>query len=94
MANVTVRIPAALREFSNGRAEVDLQADTVASALGALAEHFPLLAQRVTDPGGAVRPYVNVFVGETSIRDASGLDTALANGDVIAIIPAVAGGWI
>jgi sulfur-carrier protein len=39
-----------------------------------------------------LRPYVNVFVGERNTRRLDGLHTPLAEGDVVAIIPAVAGG--
>ena len=41
---------------------------------------------------GEIRPYVNVFVGSDDVRSISGLDTPLSDGDVVSIIPAVAGG--
>jgi len=92
MKNVTIRIPAALREFAGGMAELELQAVTAGTALEKLSERFPLLSQRIVDQDGAVRTYVNIFVGETNIRDSSGLETRLADGDIVTIIPAVAGG--
>ncbi len=92
MTTVTLRIPAALREFADGLPELDLQAASVGAVIELLSQRFPLLGQRIVDHNGAIRTYVNMFVGETNIRDAEGLATALADGDIITIIPAVAGG--
>ena len=91
-SNVTVRIPAALREFADGRSEVEVDAKTVADALAKIGGDYPLIMERIVDQRGAIRPYVNVFVGATSIRDSDGMATAVSEGDIIAIIPAVAGG--
>ncbi len=92
MTNVTVRIPAALREFTDGVNEYEVQAASVGAVLELLAQRYPLLGQRIVDQNGAVRTYVNLFVGETNIRDSEGLATRLADGDIVTIIPAVAGG--
>jgi len=39
-----------------------------------------------------VRRHVNLFVNTTHVRDLAGLDTLLAAGDEIVILPAVSGG--
>jgi len=46
----------------------------------------------ICDETGAVRRHVNLFVNIDNIRDGAGLDTALASGDIITIMPAVSGG--
>jgi sulfur-carrier protein len=92
MSRVTIRIPMPLRGFTQGAGEVQVEAASVREALSALeAAHEGLLA-RVLSPDGELRQFVNVFVGNRDVRSLRGLSTALADGDVVAIVPAVAGG--
>jgi len=92
MSRVTIRIPMPLRAFTQGAVEVQVEAASVREALSALeAAHEGLLA-RVLSPDGELRQFVNVFVGNRNVRSLRGLSTALADGDVVAIVPAVAGG--
>jgi molybdopterin converting factor small subunit len=89
---VTVRIPTALRPFTNGAAEIGVEADTLGQALAEIEQHHPGLSARILTPEGDIRPFVNLFVGETSARFMDGLNTPVRNGAIISIIPAVAGG--
>jgi molybdopterin converting factor small subunit len=89
---VTVRIPTALRPFTNGAAEIGVEADTLGQALAEIEQHHPGLSARILTPEGDIRPFVNLFVGETSARFMDGLNTPVSNGAIISIIPAVAGG--
>lgn len=92
MARVTVEIPAALRTFTGGSDELAVEAATVSGALAELARQHPGLGRRILDDDGRLRRHVNVFVGTEEIRALEGVDTRLGDGDVVAIIPAVAGG--
>ncbi|MEJ2297578.1 MAG: MoaD family protein [Woeseiaceae bacterium] len=92
MSNVTVHIPMLLRPFVDGAATVTTQADTVGAALGQIGEEHPGFLQRIVVNTDELRPYVNVFVGADNVRSSAGLDTPLNDGDVVSIIPAVAGG--
>jgi molybdopterin converting factor small subunit len=92
MSRVTVQIPPPLQQFAEGAAELAVEADTVGEALERIGAQRAALLARVLTPEGALRPYVNVFVGDRNARRLDGLQTRLADGDVIAIIPAVAGG--
>jgi molybdopterin converting factor small subunit len=89
---VTVRIPTALRPFTNGAAEITVDADTLGHALSESERCHPGLSARILTPEGDIRPFVNLFVGETSARFMDGLDTPVRDGAIISIIPAVAGG--
>jgi molybdopterin synthase sulfur carrier subunit len=89
---VTVRIPTQLRNLSGGAAEVKVEAGTVAEALKALDAAHPGFAERLFDESGALRRFVNVFVAEEDIRFLQGTDTVVTEGQVISVIPAVAGG--
>lgn len=90
--SVTVRIPTQLRSLSGGAAEVALEPGTVTEVLAALEVAYPGFGERIFDPAGAIRRFVNVFVAEEDIRFLDGADTVIADGQVVSIIPAVAGG--
>ena len=92
MSRVTVRIPYALRPFTHGAAQVAVDADTLGHAISMLEDRHPGISARVLTPEGDIRPNVNLFVDEESARSMDGLDTILRDGNVISIIPAVAGG--
>ena len=92
MSNITVRIPMPLRPFVDDVAVMDADADTVGAALEQIGARHPGFLQRIVVDAGELRPYVNIFVGAENVRSFSGLDTAVSEGDVVSIIPAVAGG--
>jgi len=91
-ATVVVRIPTPLRGYTGGADEVALEAATVGQALAALVARHEGLAERILDADGRPRQFVNIFVGKADLRTLQGLETVLAPGDVISIVPAVAGG--
>lgn len=86
-----MRIPPALRSYTDGQDEVVLEASNVAAMLHALDANFPGIRDRVVDEAGRRRPYVNVFVNEALIG-ASLLEARLSPGDVVHILPSVAAG--
>jgi molybdopterin converting factor small subunit len=90
--SVTVRIPTQLRNLSGGDAEVQVEAGTVAEALKALDAAHPGFAERLFDESGSLRRFVNVFLADEDIRFLQGVDSPIADGQVVSIIPAVAGG--
>ena len=92
MTTVTIRIPMPLRSFTANAGEVKIEAATVGEALQRLGAIHDGVLTRVLSPEGELRQFVNVFVGSRNIRSLDGLATPLAEGDVIAIVPAVAGG--
>jgi len=92
MSRVTIRIPMPLRSYTQGAGEVQVEAGSVREALAALGAAHEGVLPRVLAPEGELRPFVNVFVGSRNVRSLDGLATPLADGDVVAIIPAVAGG--
>ena len=92
MSRVTVRIPVPLQPFVGDAAALDVEAETVGAALKQIGENNPGFLARIIVDAGELRPYVNIFVGGDNVRSMSGLDTAVSDGDVISIIPAVAGG--
>lgn len=80
-----------MREQAGGQAEVAVAGATVGAALADLVVRHPGLESKLFDKG-KLRPFVNVFVNDEDIRFLDEMDTALADGAVVALIPAVAGG--
>jgi len=91
-ATVTIFVPGPLREYCHGARELVSSATTVRAALQALERSHPSLYRNVCDETGAVRRHINIFVNTSHIRDREGLDTVLAPGDEVIILPAVSGG--
>ena len=90
--SVTVRIPTILRPYTGGAAEVTADGGSLAEVLDALETAHPGIRARVLDDEGAIRRFVNVYVGDDDVRFADGLATPTPAGTSISIIPAVAGG--
>jgi MoaD family protein len=91
-ASVTIHVPAVLRACCNGATELTLAAPDVRTVLAELERRHPALHRSICDETGSVRRHVNLFVNTSHVRDRDGLDTALASGDVVTILPAVSGG--
>ena len=89
---VNVRIPTQLRELSGGAAEVKAEGATLAAVLADLEVSHPGFRERLFDDQGELRRFVNVFVADEDIRFLSGVDTDVAEGQTVSIVPAVAGG--
>lgn len=89
---VKVRIPTPLRGLAEGSAEVTLEGATVGEVLERLEAAHPGFADRLFDEDRRLRRFVNVFVGEEDVRFLEGLDTPVEEGQVVSIVPAVAGG--
>jgi len=89
---VTVRIPTPLRRITGGAPKVESRGATVRETLNFLVAQYPELGERIYDEGGEPRRFVNLFVDGEDIRFLSGLETAVADGAEVSIVPAVAGG--
>lgn len=92
MSKVTVIIPTALRAFTGGEYRVVVEADTVGQALNLLETRYSGVLPRIVSADGTLRPFVNLFLDETSTRSLDGMATTIPQGSVLSIIPAVAGG--
>jgi len=87
-----VRIPTPLRKYTEGQDEVNIAGMTVAEVIANLEKKHPGIKARIYDDSGAVRKFVNLFVGEEDIRHLDNLATNVKDSDEISIIPAIAGG--
>ena len=88
---IKVQIPQAMRQHADGQANVDVSGANVKEVLDALGVKFPNIVGRIFE-NGQVRRFVNVYLNDEDIRFLDNLNTAVKDGDQLAIIPAVAGG--
>ena len=89
---VTVRIPTTMRPISGGASSVQVEGSTLREVLAALDAAHPGFGERLFDAAGDLHKFVNIFVADDDVRYMKGLDTPVAAGDTVSIIPAVAGG--
>ncbi len=86
-----VRIPPTLRGEVGGARQVDADGSTVRELLEDLAARYPALGTQLLEDGG-VAPFVNVYLGGEDVRTLDGLETAVAAGQTLILLPAMAGG--
>ena len=90
--SVSVRIPTILRTYTGGESEVPAEGGTLAEVLDSLDGSYPGIKARILDDQGAIRRFVNVYVGNDDVRFLQALETSTPEGAQVSVIPAVAGG--
>jgi molybdopterin converting factor small subunit len=88
---VAVRIPPTLRAEVGGAREIPAQGETVADVLEDVAARYPALGAQLLEDG-ELASYVNVYVGGEDIRTRDGVETPVADGAQVILLPAMAGG--
>ena len=89
---VEVKLPTVLRAQADGQASVAIDGATVGEVFAALVEQYPGLRGNLLGDDGGLHKFVNVYKDDDDIRYLDGLDTKVGDGDVLSILPAVAGG--
>lgn len=89
---VTIGISMALRRYTDGMAAVAAEGATIGTLLRDLAGRYPGLGSRLFESDGSLAGGIGVFVNDEDIRELSGVDTPVAPGDDVVLLPAVAGG--
>ena len=89
---IRIRIPTPLRKLTQDQEIVEVNADSVETAIADLQQKYPGIQERLVDESGNVRRFVNVYVNEEDIRFLQNQRTPLKDGDEVSIIPAIAGG--
>jgi len=89
---VSVRVPTILRTYTGGESEVTASGSTLAEVLDDLDASYTGIKGRILDDNGALRRFVNVYVGNDDVRFLEDLATPTPDGTQISVIPAVAGG--
>ncbi|MGE5324786.1 MAG: MoaD/ThiS family protein [Actinomycetota bacterium] len=90
--SLKISIPTPLRRYTDGAGLIDVAGDSVALALESLTRQFPPLKQHLYNEEGRLRSFVNVYVNDDDIRYLQKTETAVKPGDIISIVPSIAGG--
>ena len=89
---VEVRLPTVLRTHAGGASTVQLSGATLGDVLDKLVASYPGMAGQVVQEDGTLHKFVNIYVNDDDVRYLEGLDTPVADGAEVSILPAVAGG--
>jgi molybdopterin converting factor small subunit len=88
----TIKIPPVLRDSVGGAKEVSASGASVGEVLRDLASSHSATQTQLFSADGQLNRYVNVYLNDEDVRVLDGLDTAVSDGDVLVILPAMAGG--
>jgi sulfur-carrier protein len=88
----TIKIPPVLRASVGGEREVDAPGEKVGEVLRGLVAAHPATETQLFGSDGELNRYVNVYLNDEDVRVLDGLETAVGAGDVLVILPAMAGG--
>jgi len=91
--SVDVRIPMTLRTLTGGRHVVSAEGASLQDVITNLDTTYPGIGQRLLDDAG-LRRFMHVYLNETDVRLLNGLDTNVAVGDSVTILPAAADGFL
>lgn len=89
---VEVRIPTVFRKFTGGQQVVELTPGTVGDLIGQLEDRYPEMRGQLITEEGELHRFVNVYVNDEDVRYLDKLDTKASEGDIVALLPSVAGG--
>ncbi len=90
--SIEVRVPQILRKHTGGAKSLKASGRTVRELLEDLDRQHPGLRERILEDGDRLHRFVNIYVNDEDVRFIQALDTPLKDGDVLSILPAVAGG--
>ncbi|PFG72995.1 MoaD family protein [Tepidiforma thermophila] len=89
---VSVRLTAVLQKLTGGQKTIEASGRTVAEVFDDIEARYPGFKAQVYGPDGKPHRFVNIYLNDEDIRYTGGIDTALKPGDVLDILPALAGG--
>jgi len=90
--SVVVRIPTVLRSAMGGQSQVAVEGATIGQVFEQLVNDFPAIKGQLLNDDGTMHRFLNVYVNDDDVRYLGGVETPVADGDEITLLPAVAGG--
>jgi sulfur-carrier protein len=89
---IQIKLPTILRPHARGQASIEGEGSTLRELLADLEAHYPGLTRTFMNEEGDLHRFVNVYVNDEDVRYLGALETEVSHGDVVSILPAVAGG--
>jgi len=90
--SIQVRVTAVLQKHTNGQKTIEARGDTVSAVLEDIERLHPGFRAQLYGADGKLHRFVNVYLNDEDIRYTGGVETSLKQGDVLDILPALAGG--
>ena len=88
---VQVRVTSVLQRVI-GKKSVEAEGGTIAEVLAGINAQYPGFREQITMEDGSLHRFVNIYVNDEDIRFMQQLETPVESGDVVSILPALAGG--
>jgi molybdopterin synthase sulfur carrier subunit len=88
---VEVRVTSVLQRVI-GSKSIQTEGSTIAEVLNRMDAQYPGFREQITMEDGSLHRFVNIYVNDEDIRFMEQLDTKVEAGDVVSILPALAGG--
>lgn len=89
---VQVHVTSVIQSAVDGQKQLSAEGETIAQLLESIAQRYPGFREKVVDEDGVPHRFVNIYLNDEDIRYLQGPETALADGDAVSILPALAGG--
>ena len=86
---VKTRVASPLRSYTDGRATVEVEGETVREALADLDRRYPGMRFRMIDEQDRIRPHIRLYVNTDAVEQ---LDHRIGHGDTLHLICALSGG--
>ena len=90
--SIQVRVTAVLQKLTGGQKTVEASGNNVREVLENIETRYPGFKAQMYGPDGKLHRFVNVYLNDEDIRYTGGVDTPLKQGDILDILPALAGG--
>ncbi|OAI38848.1 molybdopterin synthase sulfur carrier subunit [bacterium SCGC AG-212-C10] len=89
---IQVRVTSVLQKLTDGKKTIEGSGATVSAVLDDIETRHPGFKAQMYGPDGKLHRFVNIYLNDEDIRYTGGVDTSLKQGDVLDILPALAGG--
>jgi len=88
----TILIPTPLRRLTNNVDTIHCSGSTIEEIIDNLEFGYPDIKERICNPDGQIRSFVNIYLNNEDVRFSSGTATPVKDSDEVSIVPAIAGG--
>jgi sulfur-carrier protein adenylyltransferase/sulfurtransferase len=87
-----ILVPTALRAYTDNKDSIEIDGKNVQESILNFLNKFPKLEKHLLTPEGKIRNFVNIYLNDEDIRYLNDQETELKEGDVLSIVPSIAGG--
>ena len=88
---IAVKVTANMKKLLDGQSSIEASGGTVRDVLEDIEQRYPGFKNQVMNDGGLHR-FVNIYLNDEDVRFLGQLDTPTKDGDVLSVLPALAGG--